>query len=327
MKSKAISHSRREILFVFPAVLLILSATGWAKHSKEIEELPLQLLSNHILVVQGLLNGQPSKLVIDTGARPTAVDSATAERLGLRSNEGRSGTVAVVGGRVPAYLSMLSDVELGPIHVNLLPVVVTSLSWIRQQTGVDVDAVVGWDVLANCTVQIDYRAKRISFGPVRVRGTQVPLVEDSGMPTVEASLDGKKIRLLLDTGGSGIVLFPALLSKTVNRAFGGTTARLNNLAGEKDLQQIRLKNLTIGAADMSGRMALIAGDPKCCSFQGILGISALQFDRVTFDSHRGLVALNLRDEGADLSLLPNTCPPDVQQLCREPILARHPPGH
>jgi len=327
MKSEDVSHSPRENLFVYLAVLVALSATGWAKHSKEIEELPLQLFNNHILVVQGLLNGQPSKLVIDTGARPTAVDSATAGRLGLRSSDGPTGTVAVVGGRVPAYFSMLSNVDLGPIHVNLLPVVVTSLLWIRQQTGVDVDAVVGWDVLANSTVQIDYRAKRISFGPVRVRGTQVPVVEDNGMPTVEASLDGTKIRLLLDTGGSGIVLFPALLSKTVNRAFGGTTARLNNLAGEKDLQQIRLRNLTIGAADMSGRTALIAGDPKCCTFQGILGISALQFDRVTFDSHRGLVALYLRDERADPSLLPNSCPPDVQQLCREPILARHPPGH
>lgn len=327
MKSEVVSRSLKETWFVYSAVLVVLSATGWAKHSKEIEELPLQLLNNHIIVVQGLLNGQPSKFVIDTGARPTAIDSATAERLRLPPSELRSGTVDVVGGRVPAYFAVLSDVDLGPIHVNLLPVVVTSLSWIRQQTGVDVDAVVGWDVLAKSAVQIDYRAKRISFGPVRVRGTRVPLVEDRGMPTVEASLDGTKIRLLLDTGGSGIVLFPALLSKTMNRASVGTTARLNNLAGEEDLQQIRLKNLTIGAADMSGRMALIAGDPKCCTFQGILGISALQFDRVTFDSHRGLVALYLRDERADLSAFPNSCPPDVQHLCREQIVVRHPPGH
>src|SRR5215469_7297736 len=110
MKIEAVSHSPRENLFVYLAVLVALSATGWAKHSKEIEELPLQLFNNHILVVQGLLNGQPSKLVIDTGARPTAVDSATAGRLGLRSSDGPSGTVAVVDGRVPAYFSMLSDV-------------------------------------------------------------------------------------------------------------------------------------------------------------------------------------------------------------------------
>lgn len=327
MKSEAVPRSLKEILFVYPAVLAALCVTGWAKHSKEIEELPLQLFNNHIIVVQGLLNGQPSKLVIDTGAHPTAVDSATAERLGLMSAEVRSGTLEVVGGRVPAYFAILSDVDLGPIHVNSLPVAVTSLAWVRRQTGVDIDAVVGWDVLAKCTVQIDYRAKRISFGPVRMRGTRVPLVEDNGMPTVEASLDGAKVRLLLDTGGSGIVLFPALLSKTVNRNFLDKTARLNNLAGEKGLEQIRLKRLTIGAANMSGKMALIAGDSKCCTFQGILGVSAVQFDRVIFDSLRGVVALYLREESADPSFFLNSCGSDAQQLCREPILARHPPGH
>lgn len=285
-----------QTLFLLLAPLLLLSAQGWAKHSPDVQEMPFKLYRNHLVVAVGTLGRlEKRNLVIDTGTNPTMVDNATAHELGLEQAGRPSGSVNVVDGVVPTYYSVLPTLDLGPIHCESMPVAVANLSWVTEQVGIHVDAVIGLDALARQNFQIDYESRKISFGAVRLPRSAVPMEEADRLLMVQANLNGIATRLMVDTGGSVLVLFAGRLPESNNWKISGTSVKFSNLAGDTLLQKVQLKELRIGKTNLSGSIALVGQTPACCVFGGILGISARQFKRVVFDFGHRLVGFELQD--------------------------------
>jgi predicted aspartyl protease len=280
-------------LFMLP--LLALSTAGWAKRSEEVQEIPFKLYRNHLVVVVGSLGRLEQKnLLIDTGTNPTVVDEATAQELGLEQIDQSTVRVNVVDAMVPTYYSILPKLGVGPLSHEAMRVAVSNLSWLHDQAGIRVDAVIGLDVLSQVNFQIDYQSKRISFGAIRVPRWAVPMVSADHLLMVQAKLNGIPAELMVDTGGSSLVLFAEKLPKSGGWQTLGTKVTFSNLAGHTALQKVLLKGLRIGETDLSGTIALVADTPACCDFQGILGISGRQFKRITFDFKRHLVGFELQ---------------------------------
>jgi predicted aspartyl protease len=284
-----------QTLFLFSVSLLALTNDVWAKHSDAVREIPFKLYQNHLVIAVGSLGGSEQRnLMIDTGTNPTIVDDATARELGLEGVSRSGGTTSVVNGSVPTYHSMLPTLDLGPIHREAMPVAVTDLSWVREQIGIQVDAVIGLDVLAQFNFQIDYQSRRISFGAIRIARSAVPMEQADRLLIVQATLNGEPAKLMVDTGGSSLILFAQGLPQSTSWRILGTV-KLSNMAGDAELQKVQLNELRIGETNLSDSLALVGKTATCCNFQGILGISSRKFKRIGFDFRRRLVGFELQD--------------------------------
>jgi len=282
-------------LLLLLAVLLVLHAEGWAKHSDDLKEIPFKLYRNHIVVAVGSLGGHERRnLVIDTGTNPTIVDYRTAKELGLEPVAPSNGSTTVIDGVVPTYYSVLPQMDLGAIHCESMRVAVADLSWLRKQAGVRADALIGLDALERANFEINYESGKISFGAIRLPHSAVPMSEDARLLMVPAKLNGFASNLMIDTGGSSLILFAGRMPKAMSwRDLGNVT--LSNLAGQSVLRKIQLNELSIGETNIADSIALVADAPTKYGFQGVLGISARQFKRVMFDFSRRLVGFEVQD--------------------------------
>jgi aspartyl protease family protein len=69
-------------------------------------------------IVDGAINGNPVRFLVDTGASTVALPAADAVRLGIDYRKGRRAFSSTAAGVVPIYVITLDTVKLGPIELN-----------------------------------------------------------------------------------------------------------------------------------------------------------------------------------------------------------------
>ena len=300
------------LLRVFFLAGLLFSLTpqsGWAaKYSRHLQEVPFRLFGNHFVVITGSLGESESRhLLIDTGTNPSVVDRETAKELGLQEIAGQSMNVYVMNATVHTYLAVLPNVAFGPVRRQGIVVNVADLSWLRRRAGIRVDAVIGLDVLDQLKFQIDYYSRKIKFGDVAMSGTNVPITEIDRLLVVPAQVNGKKVNLIVDTGGSSIVLFPDAVQKGSRETTPGPATKISNLAGEGVVKEMEVRHLLLGDKDLGRSLVVLLDKPPSQKVQGILGISAYTFKRITFDLGHSQAAFELREASADSVNEPVSC--------------------
>jgi len=68
--------------------------------------------------VMGMINGQPTNLLVDTGSTAVAIGQVEAEKLGLRYLYGRRIVTQTANGVVPAYQIQLASLRIGNVEVR-----------------------------------------------------------------------------------------------------------------------------------------------------------------------------------------------------------------
>ena len=268
------------------AVVAALLVSGSPLRSADIDgEVPFALYQQHLVVTKGSVG--PLKglnLLVDTGTIPSVVDSRIARKLHL---ETASSQMVAFGQQVAIQTAVLAGIRIGSLQSGPVPAAVGDLSYLR---GVQIDAIVGLDVLARSSFTIDYQARRVRFAPDGREASVAPLELAWPFLTVQMAVAGQQVRLLVDTGSPDLVLFkarmPAALSnppwkgdKTVNYASG--TARLLRL----ELRQPGLGSHTWDTLPAWSLDRPLDGYPA--SIDGVLGVAALGCQRVRFDFEKG----------------------------------------
>ncbi len=311
---------RNKTLCWCAATLVLLTVNGEARH-KDVERLPFQLYRNHLIIVSGRLGSiEKRNLLIDTGASPTIIDEALAHELGLKpiGQPGRS--MAVVGGVAQTYYAVLQSLDIGPVHRESLVVAVANLSLMQAGVGLRIDAIVGLDALAPNNFQIDYTSRKVVFGNVHMPASAVAMLPGVRFVAVESQVNGANVSLALDTGSAQVVLFRNGVPEAISGVQARATVQLSNVVGDLLAPEIELANFKVGHEDLSGSTAVLTTVPNCCEFQGILGISASRFKRVTFDFQRRLVGLESLKEDTLLEPDRGSCPSPMDPSCREVTL-------
>jgi predicted aspartyl protease len=241
------------------AAVVLLSTTAAAKHN--VQKIPFKLYRDHLVVASGRLGHiEKRNLLIDTGANPTVVDEALAHDLGLKPVARPPHGMTVVGGVADTYYAILESLDIGPVHREALVVAVANLSFMQAGARVRIDAIVGLDALAPNNFQIDYDSRNVIFGSFRSPSSAVPLLKTTGFVIIKTTIDGTAVNLAVDTGSSEFVLFRNRLPVAISSLASIATAAVSN------------------------------------EFQGVFGISAWRFKRVTFDFERGLFGMELADQ-------------------------------
>jgi len=253
-------------------------------------EVCFELYLGYTIVAKGSM-GRLQKLnfIIDTGAVPSVVDARVARRLGLK---GTFDTVSVFSKDVRTEEVVLPTVDLGPVHAESVRFLAQDLRFIENRLGVRIDAIIGFDVLGGHDFSIDYQSKRIAFelptgeaNSPTANELQVPFERGPGFVTVQIQIQGRPLRLMVDTGTNDLVLFaPKVQGRLAGVKTVGTKTK-TTLGGEGHLPVVEIAGASMGSIELPGQRALLLDGegPASANLDGLLGIVALGVARITFD--------------------------------------------
>lgn len=254
---------------------------------------PFRLLNNHIYV-QVRLNGQPFQMLFDTGGM-NIVTPATAQRLGLKT-EGTLQGRGVGEKSEDIAVTRVSELQLGDVALRNQVFLVFPLAGLAEAEGVEVDGIVGYEVLKRLVGRVEYANERLTFTlPAAFKepagATVVPFTFEGQTPQVQGEIDGVPGTFTIDTGSR--------VSLTLNRPFAekhGLAARYGSkhealtgwgVGGGVRSLLARAKVLKLGGAEVQGPVVDMALSTKGAFanpyLAGNVGGGVLKRFDVTFD--------------------------------------------
>jgi predicted aspartyl protease len=299
-------------------VLLTASSVGVSEENGESNSVKVRfkLYEKYLIVVQGSLGPLKKRnLLIDTGTNPTIIDQKIAQQLQLQPITEAPDTMPVITGNVRVESSVLPRIECGPIHRESVRVVIQDLSPFTKMVGTRIDALVGLDVLGQESFRIDYSRKEIVFGPVGATGSTVRFASGPPFVTVPMTIENRHLKILVDTGTSGLLLFARQLGTWQAGLARIGIASTAGLAGPTYLPVAQVNESKMGEQDLRVREVYLSNRPQCCSFDGLMGISGARMKQIGFDFDHGIFSWQLQDdaiptmsEARPVSCLPASAP-------------------
>jgi predicted aspartyl protease len=241
-----------------------------------------QLYRDYLIVVQGSVG--PLKdlhFLLDTGSNPTILDPQLVRRLHL---DVTPAAVAVLSGDVKGGITTAPSLELGPIRRDNVPVVIEDLSHAQDAFPFRIDGIVGLDILGQSTFVIDYSSREIRFGPAPSMPDSIQLQVKDGLAFVDAVFNHNRVRLLVDTGASSVVIFKEL-PDPMSGEKGDVAQPLPKRAREINRKQVRQISLRLGEVEFGHGLVSVVPNHRDAGhdFDGLMSPVALGITRIAID--------------------------------------------
>ena len=192
----------------------------------QIGQFSLQMKNNRPIIAAAI-NGQPARLLLDTGAQSSILFAAQARRLSVPLRQVRGVYVYGVGGKADVFAANIDDLTLDKYHAHNVSLMVLSGGTDRDT---DVDGVIGEDFLSRVDLDVDFAAGVVRLlQPKDCKGDQVvywnkaysvtPILPSNvdGELNVSVSLNGVATKAMMDTGSSVSVVTPRALAAAAIR--------------------------------------------------------------------------------------------------------------
>jgi hypothetical protein len=270
--------------------------------------LPLLLSASGTPMVTVQVNGKPKIMWLDTGSSMSIVSSDVAIECGISPLVTDTLEVATTTGHVPARPAAIDRMEIGGNEIlnSTAMIVSTDLMQVRigdadnPVTSINIDGVIGFDIISRFDVRIDYVSKLVTFiKPEPLRGRAASLGRNLfwvGSPIVRMVSDrGVPLHFNLDTGAQETYSTDGLVSKTKTRTFAGERRLVGGLAG---LQVVHGRFIDEVRMSMAGQRLLfrkmLVYAPAVATFvplDGVLGSDVGKTGTVRIDATNGLFLL------------------------------------
>lgn len=227
---------------------------------QRVATIPLLRESGLRPLIAASINGEPVRMMLDTGAQTSSVTPETAAALALPRDADRRRVVQFMGARAMVQDARVRTLSIGPLHYSNRTVAVVALDGSR--TAKTLAGIVGADILARFDLELDIHRRRLTLyrppgcalvkPPWRGRYRTLPAwVTDYRQFLFPVELNGHPLTALFDTGSRGetvsriaarrIRVGDAELAR--DPATTGTSAGLHKYA----IRQHRFASLKIGA--------------------------------------------------------------------------------
>jgi hypothetical protein len=249
--------------------------------------LKFELLEQHLIVTRGAIGSIGGlRLLIDTGSTAIMVDRRVARKLAAHVEGGAEFVAFGMKSRTPT--TVLPDVRVGPLSAGQVTAGVGDLSSLRG-----VDAVIGLDVLSRSSFSIDYEERQLVFGPVVARQPSVPLEATPPFLTVQLTVSGRPVRLLVDSGSRRLVLFERRVHNRLPPLQLHGELWMHHLLGTSRLDRVILPLLGLGGSTVRRVEGFLSDSPVDhypAGIDGVLGLRVLASRHADFDFERGRLA-------------------------------------
>lgn len=204
--------TRTHISFVLLMPLLLVSASSPAMTELGRPEVIRFETSprGHILVAVSINESPPLTMSLDTAAGRSSMTPEAAKRLGLSGIPGESVTTLGVHGSTENPVVRIDSLSMGEQSFPGMDAVVLGLDHITRGEW-KVDGILGMDILQRFDLRLDFRKKTVelharaesrdacSVCPEGVDGSAFETI-DPGFVILPVTVDGKKVKAVLDTG-------------------------------------------------------------------------------------------------------------------------------
>jgi predicted aspartyl protease len=279
----------------------------------QFEALPLVRSRQNHLMVRAFINGRPAWLTVDSGAPVSAISLHRRDHFRLTPITAKSNLPARVQiNGAFNNVAIARKLRLGALTLVDEPVVVVDLGRSRRSAQIpnepEIDGIIGADILfptkavLDCQRQllilkIDPDAAGHAPGFDRNGFDAVPIqVSDGFNLYVNGSINGKRAKLMVDTGSFGTLLHRSFVRQmripTEETAFRSSAVNLK----ERGVRVARIRKLSVGSVDIVGRRVgvidlegvihdgLLDGSPPVA---GLLGAEILK-------RHHGIIDFGTR---------------------------------
>ena len=270
--------------------------------------LPLVLSASGTPMVTVLVNGKLKTMWLDTGSSMSIISADVAVECGIKPLVSDTLEVATTTGHVPARPAAIDRIDIGGHQIlnSTAMIVASDLMQVRVGDGnnpvlsVNIDGVIGFDIISRMDVRIDYVNKRVTFlKPEPVRGRAAELGRNLfwvGTPIVRLVSDrGVPLHFNLDTGAQETYSTEGLVGKTKVRTFNGERRLVGGLAGLQVVHGrfIDEMRLSMGGQRLLFRKILVYA-PAVATFvpiDGVLGSDIGKTGTVRIDATNGIFLL------------------------------------
>lgn len=275
--------------FAMPAM----AATAHIDDPSGIANVAFQLVNNHIYV-DGRINGKSARLVVDTGGF-NMLTPAGARKFGI-AGEGKLSAAGTGEDRTDLEIGHAQSVSVGAVTLDSPVFYITDLGRLSAVEGVEFDGLVGYELFRRFGVQIDYAGSQLTIAEpahfvVPADATELPFELDDHQPIVAGTLDGRPIRISIDTGSrSSLTLHsPFVKNNALLAHYGANVESVTGwgVGGAQRGYPARLGSLQLGDLHIDGIAAdLFAGDKGSFAnpdIGGNMGGGVLRRFTVAFD--------------------------------------------
>lgn len=279
----------------------------------QFEALPLERSRQNHLLVHAFINGKRALLGVDTGAPVSAISVARVKYFGLTPAEPNSEipTRLRINGRMNG-VAIARSLRLGSLNLTDEPMVAVDLASSSRAAKMmheqPIDGILGADILFPTEAVLDCRAQLLilKIDPEARGGvpgmnytgfSEVPMHVSSGYNLyVDGRLNGKRAKLMVDTGAYGTLLHQDFVysmklplrdtpftSSGVNlKQLGVQVATISRFS----VGSVDMRSTEVGVIDLEGlvRGGLLNGSPPVA---GLLGAEILQ-------RHNGIIDFGKR---------------------------------
>lgn len=277
----------RSLLVSTVLAVLGLPSAQASRHLTQPDAIHFELYSDYLIVVHGSVRGSAGPVkdlnfLVDTGTSPTILSPRLAQRLHL---DPTPAVVAAVGGNVQGEIATIPSLQIGPILSDNLPVLIRDLTTLQPILPIQIDGIVGIDVLGQSSFVIDYATHTISFGPTPSLPTSIPLHLEDGLPIVDATLNHTPAHLVLDTGAAALVLFAPTPAPQPTSAPQLIRASLPKSLNHVEHKPIRLDRFELGPSSFGHEPAFLVANPVDAGhhYDGLLSPTALGITQLAID--------------------------------------------
>jgi len=268
--------------------------------------LPMVITPMGTPAVKVRINGRDYEFWLDTGSSMTVVSSAVASEAGIPFVSAETLRIRTFEGTAPVKAAIVRRLEIGPIAFTNTPTIVMDAALMRVKStsdgvtgrGVRVDGIIGWDIIRQFDVVLDYRSGAITFKKpehLGIAGTEFQNLTWVGKPLVQVRTKrGGTFEFTLDTGAQATLLNGSILDKleTVATTYGGRVFGIAETGGQTK-RVVPSLTLNVGGSSVHLESILVYGPAYSglINCDGILGSDIAQFGKLRIDATNGLFSL------------------------------------
>ena len=267
--------------------------------------LPLQITAVGTPAIRVKVNGKDYDFWLDTGSSLSVVSSEVARQTGITTLSADTLLVGTFAGTAPVRAAAVRKLQIGPILLSNAPAVVMDASLMHVNTTegttsrrINVDGILGWDVIRQFDISLDYTEGIITFREPRIlrtTGTKSQNLTWVGRPLVEVrSRVGGTLHFTLDTGAQGSFVNTSILKRIKASAVNSST-RAYGIArtGGNNARVVRSLTLHIGGSVLPMKELIVyeANSSGLVNSDGILGSDIGRFGTIRIDATNGLFSV------------------------------------
>jgi hypothetical protein len=268
--------------------------------------LPLLITPLGTPAVRVKLNGLDYQFWFDTGSSMTVLSSTVAADANIPSVSADTLTIRTFEGTAPVKAAIVRRMEIGPIVFTNAPTIVMDAALMRVKStsegvtgrGVRIDGIIGWDIIRQFDIVLDYRTGTITLRQpehLGIIGTEFQNLTWVGKPLVQVRTNpGGISQFSLDTGAQVTLLNGSILDKVemVATTYGGRVFGIAKTGGETKRIVPKL-TLNVGGKSVRLESVLVYGPAYSglINCDGILGSDVARFGKLRIDATNGLFSV------------------------------------